>query len=171
MRKLRLLLTEECNRNCPGCCNNDWDLSTLPIETDFTGYDEILITGGEPMLYPGKVILTAIDIRNQNPDARIYVYTAKTDKLDPLIGVMATTDGLTITLHHQNDVVPFLAFESFIQHESILADIRDTNKSLRLNVFAGISIPEISWIWEVKKDMVWIENCSLPEGEVFKKLA
>ena len=23
--KLRLLLFEECDRDCPGCCNRDWD--------------------------------------------------------------------------------------------------------------------------------------------------
>lgn len=46
MKKLRLLLHEECNRNCKGCCNKDWDLNALEIEDDFTDYDEILITGG-----------------------------------------------------------------------------------------------------------------------------
>jgi len=31
MKKLRLLLFPDCNRNCAGCCNNDWDLDLLPM--------------------------------------------------------------------------------------------------------------------------------------------
>ena len=33
--KLRLLLFEECDRDCPGCCNRDWDLRSLPVCRDF----------------------------------------------------------------------------------------------------------------------------------------
>ena len=50
--KLRLLLFEECNRSCPGCCNRDWDLQPLPVCYDLPPYRIILLTGGEPMLYP-----------------------------------------------------------------------------------------------------------------------
>lgn len=43
MSKLRLLLWEECNRTCAGCCNKDWNLSELPVCFDYSGYDLILI--------------------------------------------------------------------------------------------------------------------------------
>lgn len=35
--KLRLLLFEECDRDCPGCCNRDWDLRSFPVCRDFIG--------------------------------------------------------------------------------------------------------------------------------------
>ena len=40
-KKLRLLVTENCNRNCEGCCNKDWDLSSLEVCTSYKGYDEV----------------------------------------------------------------------------------------------------------------------------------
>ena len=43
--KLRLLLFEECDRDCPGCCNRDWDLRSLPVCRDFTPYQVIMLTG------------------------------------------------------------------------------------------------------------------------------
>jgi hypothetical protein len=43
-------------------------------------------------------------------------------------------------------------------------------KSLRLNVFKGVSVPKTWSNWIVKKNMVWIKNCPLPEDEVFMKL-
>jgi molybdenum cofactor biosynthesis enzyme MoaA len=52
VKKLRLLVTERCARSCSGCCNHDWDLAALPTCESYAGYDEVLLTGGEPMLYP-----------------------------------------------------------------------------------------------------------------------
>ena len=69
MRKLRLLFTKDCNRNCPGCCNKDWDLDSLPVCTDFTPYDLVMITGGEPMLYPERLLHLIRRIREENPKA------------------------------------------------------------------------------------------------------
>ena len=57
--KLRLLLFEECDRDGPGCCNRDWDLRSLPVCRDFTPYQVIMLTGGEPMLHP-EIIREAV---------------------------------------------------------------------------------------------------------------
>ena len=45
--KLRLVLFEACDRCCPGCCNHDWDLKNLPVCTDYTPYEMIMLTGGQ----------------------------------------------------------------------------------------------------------------------------
>jgi hypothetical protein len=45
------------------------------------------------------------------------------------------------------------------------------SKSLRLNVFHGISLKGIDTsCWIIKKDMKWIKNCPLPKDEVLKRL-
>ena len=51
MEKLRLLVTTKCPNKCPMCCNNSWDFSKLPVVEHFN-YKEIMITGGEPLLFP-----------------------------------------------------------------------------------------------------------------------
>jgi len=166
MKKLRLLLTEKCDRNCKGCCNNQYDLVALPVETDFTGYSEIILTGGEPMLRPLRIIETVKSIRKQNPTALIVMYTAKTDLPGLLRAVLNYLDGLTVTIHKGADWWPFLTFNSYMSMDQRF------NKLLRLNVFeqAGYSGFSFERFWQVRKDIEWITDCPLPEGEVFKRV-
>ncbi|MFH2046138.1 MAG: 4Fe-4S cluster-binding domain-containing protein, partial [Pseudomonadota bacterium] len=102
MKKLRLLITEECNRNCSGCCNKDWDLQSLIVEQDYTKYDLIMLTGGEPMLNYEETLSIIIDIKSKSK-AKIIVYTAKIDKLSEVLSVLGFSDGITVTLHEPFD--------------------------------------------------------------------
>ena len=161
--RLRLLITEKCNRNCPDCCNKQWDLSTLPIEEDFTGYDLIILTGGEPLLIPATLYNVVENIRRLT-DTPIVVYTAKIDDIRMVNWVLDIVDGLTVTLHDQDDVVPFMKFAVFMNHYKV-------KKSLRLNVFEGIELPLFKYqeLWQIKRDIVWIDPCPLPTDEIFKQ--
>jgi len=159
--KLRLLLTSVCNRNCPKCCNNHYDLAGLPVEHNFTNYSEVMLTGGEPMLDPVLVIKVARDIREQNSAAKIYLYTAKVNDVLSTLDVLSHIDGLTLTLHNQKDVKPFRRLNFLM--------LSPPGKSLRLYKFSGIDISGVDTSnWDVK-DMKWTDDCPIPEGEVFKK--
>ena len=105
--KLRLLLFEECDRDCPGCCNRDWDLRSLPVCRDFTPYQGIMLTGGEPMLHPEIIREAVAEIRAQT-QAPIYLYTARTQGLDYLMPIL---DGVTLTLHDPRDCLPLWRFD------------------------------------------------------------
>lgn len=170
-KKLRLLLWEECNRNCIGCCNKDWDLENLEIENDFTQYDEIYLTGGEPMLYPDKLVRVILDIKIINRDAKIYIYTTKTNPLKDLMNVLFFVDGLTVTLHEQKDVLDFHLFNMHVKAILEQLKIYDAKKkSLRLNVFKGIDLSGLDLDkWDLKDNIEWIKDCPLPKDEVFKK--
>lgn len=162
MKKLRLLLTKECDKGCPGCCNKDWDLDNLQICTSFKGYNEILLTGGEPMLDYKLVYQTIKKIRKENSKAKIYMYTAKVDNLEESFNILNMIDGITVTLHEESDVPSFLKFENYnYQH----------NKSLRLNIFKGVSLNGLEFKnWKIKDNIKWIRNCPLPKDEVFMRL-
>ena len=161
---LRLLITEKCNRSCAGCCNKDWDLSSLPAnDFEFAEYKKILITGGEPMLFPSKIEFIVKAIRKQNESAPIVLYTAKTDDIESLLQIEAMLDCLTITLHEQSDVENFARFNEAL--------VLNPNHSYRLNVFENIDIGSLKTSgWKVKSNMKWIKNCPLPQGEVFMRL-
>lgn len=164
MKKLRLLLLTECNRTCKGCCNKDWNLEELPVCTDFQGYSEIILTGGEPLLQPDLVKEVVERIRTET-DADIILYTAKTDDIHALRGVLSVIDGITVTLHTRKDVLPFANFNM------ALTPSEKQGKSLRLNVFNGINIgEEDTGGWRVKGGIRWMKDCPLPKDEVFKKL-
>lgn len=167
--KLRLLLFEDCNRRCKGCCNKDWDLSILPVVKHYSKYERIMLTGGEPMLHPDIVLKTIASIRLENPKIPIYVYTAKVDGAQTM-DVLRSADGFTVTLHEQADAIMFLRFDSERR------GLRINKKSLRLNIFEGVTIyPSLlaelaSEGWKIKKNMKWIKNSPLPTDEVFMRL-
>jgi len=162
--KLRLLMFELCNRNCAGCCNKDWDLSSLPIIDSYEGYSEIYLTGGEPMLRQKWVISTICKIRKET-SAKVIMYSAKCDEYLAFLAVLSLLDGVTLTLHEQRDVGPYISLQN------ILLLHPQANKSLRLNVFQGVNLDGVNTQgWKVKENMVWIKNCPLPEGEVLMRL-
>lgn len=165
MVKLRLLLLAECNRACKGCCNKNWDLSALPVCTSFSGYEQVILTGGEPLLEPDLVREAVAEIRRQTR-APIYLYTAWRNDPWLLHNILTLVDGVTLTLHTRKDVEPFKAFNK------ILRVMGCSGKSLRLNVFHGVSLgDEDVSAWEVKRDIRWIKDCPLPTDEVFMRFA
>ena len=174
MKKLRLLVTDICFNDCDGCCNKDWDLDSLEIEDDFSQYDEILITGGEPMLFPIYVELLATKLKKES-NAKIYIYSSMFSPMD-VLNVLSIVDGMTITMHTQDDANLFKAnWKLFTEmnhnrRKSKLSHIKLSEKSIRVNVFKGVKLPNISSHIKFKRDVVWIKDCPLPKDEVFKKI-
>jgi len=165
-KTLRLLVTDECPRSCEGCCNKDYDLPNLPITKRFD-YKEIIITGGEPLKFPGKLFELIKGLRLVT-DAKIYVYTANMSSFTNVAHLISITDGITVTLHDKNDSELFTRFNEFARKVKFLSNMPD--KSLRLNVFKGISYKNTDSLWKVKDNIEWIENCPLPDNEEFKRL-
>jgi hypothetical protein len=166
MNKLRLLVTKKCNRCCEGCCNKQWDLDKLPLATHLDNYfaDIIMLTGGEPLLFPDKLEQLCCFIR-QGTKAKIYIYTAKTNDVGAIIDLLPLVDGFTITLHEQKDVNSFVQLYNCLESMPTLMSY----KSMRLNVFKGITMPDIKG-WQIKDNIEWINPCPLPENEDFRRL-
>jgi organic radical activating enzyme len=166
MKKLRLLMTAQCNRDCEGCCNKDWDLEELPIWDSDVEYDIVLITGGEPMLFPRNVSRIANHIKTKTPKTKVYLYTALANRHLPLL-VAEVLDGVTLTLHEQKDVLRFNEFNAML----LLFPKAHRGKSLRLNVFEGVDISQMDTsLWTVKDGIEWIDDCPLPEDEEFMQI-
>jgi len=183
-KTLRLLITKRCNRVCPGCCNNDWNLDNLPINVNLSDesikdYDEIILTGGEPTLVMDRLLETVLFIRN-NPNCKtipIIVYSANVTKLRELMLLvyLRVIDGITFTIHEQADVEPFIEAWEDTLYQTLFFDRLDGK--MRLNVFKGIIPPDgLSWrksflyMLDVKDNIEWIKNCPLPENETFMRL-
>lgn len=163
MKKLRLLFTELCNRNCKGCCNKDWDLYLLPKVTHWN-YDEILITGGEPFLFGERLIFFLKALRIAT-NAKIYIYTAKVDEAHIVAEALKYCDGITLTLHKESDSFHYDVLRSYF----LQRNVELSNKSLRLNVFKGINYTKDT-NWKIRDNIVWKKDCPLPKNEEFKRL-
>lgn len=67
----RVIVTLKCNRNCPGCCNmNLPEYREVHTDEELLDYEEIVITGGEPMLIPGKVLELSIECGTKGIEER-----------------------------------------------------------------------------------------------------
>lgn len=191
MKKLRLLFTEKCNRNCEECCNKGYDLEKLPKVTHFN-YDEILITGGEPLLFLDELkgFIKAVRIISS---AKIIIYTSLVNSWtapfsnsgyfwktnDSIFKIIKFVDGITLTLHSQQDSKNFADLLYIIEISSKSNNKNDAynifkTKSLRLNVFKGIELPEnfpmALGLWKIKDNIEWVKNCPLPNDEEFLKI-
>jgi hypothetical protein len=163
MKTLRLLVTKQCGKGCEGCCNKDWDLDNLPVVEHFN-YDEILITGGEPLsdenIDKTEIILQGINVLFPKENRKIYVYTSNPSYLR----ILNFCNGVTLSIHNEKDLKRFLFWKPWLEFYD--------NKSLRLNIFKGINLPKGLDLskWTVKDNIEWIKDCPLPENEVFMRL-
>ena len=180
-KKLRLLVTAKCHNKCPMYCNNQFDFEKIPV-VDRLDYDEISITGGEPLL-PGSSQKTtwlvegikAAQYAMGFPESKFYLYTAFFD-FDILRDCSYEFDGICLTPHKKVDI------EEFISTNAKMLDLKsnhcvdwnfDPDCSLRLNLFADMKalLPkdiDLS-MWKVK-DMEWVKDCPVPDGEDFRRI-
>ena len=170
--KLRLLVTTKCHNKCLKCCNKGWDFNSLPV-VDRWNYEQIMITGGEPLLFPLATQAIIQSIRNihllQGTTTKIYIYTSIADKKS-FYPVLDKVDGIVYTPHSKKDVESFLEINKVLLTDPSITE----GKSMRLNLFADIKafIPENTDLskWQVK-DMEWVDNCPVPDGEDFRRIS
>lgn len=172
-RRLRLLVTTLCPNQCPLCCNNSWDFSKLPI-VDRWNYNEIMFTGGEPLLFPAKLAAFAYAVKSiskaEGNNPKLYVYTAVC-KYGKILEILNEVDGIVLTPHNISDIEDFVALNTLMNEST--AGLFD-GKSMRLNLFPDIkkALPDNIDLskWQVK-DMEWIKDCPVPKGEDFRRIS
>ncbi len=170
-KKLRLVVTAECHNKCPMCCNNRIDLAALPV-VDRWNYDEIMITGGEPLTHCVDVLCLIEAIRSicraSGWESMIYVYTAIPSVFSTRNTILAS-DGIVATPHTRADLERFCSLNKALLNRQYEA----YGKSLRLNLF-----PEVrSWLpkdidlslWKIK-EMEWMKDCPVPDGEDLRRI-
>lgn len=73
----RVIVTFRCNRKCPGCCNlNLPEYRKVHTDEELMEYQEIVITGGEPMLIPGKTLEFINRMWDKGYRGKMYLYTS-----------------------------------------------------------------------------------------------
>ena len=87
-------------------------------------YEQIMFTGGEPLLYPSNVDRLANSIKDivsiqYGYTPKIYVYTAVCDSMYLYIG-LKSLDGVVLTPHNERDVNRFLLFNESLVKLGIL---------------------------------------------------
>jgi len=164
--KARIILWFDCNRKCLNCCNEyDSIIGKGEKISSFDGleqYDEFLLTGGEPMLHPSRLINIINIIRDKYPGKKIYLYTALFTQVMP--SIIPLVDGIHFTLHSPVNDVDIFGFEA-IQ----IASSHYPEKSFRAYIDPRIekSIHLYPSAWKRLEVKPWLleGECPLPDGE------
>ena len=167
-KKLRLLITPDCNRNCPQCCNKNFDLDALPQiaqADEFKKYDEIALTGGEPLLVYDKLRETIMYLREYGDyQGPLHLYTAMPGHEH--IVELAKITNLIITIHDKNAMIDMLDAWTLLEKIPIrymrvkLAPAVHQYYAMMDNLLYGCDVECFDWI----------EDCPLPGGEDFMRI-
>lgn len=171
LRKARLILNWNCGRTCPLCCN---DYKTImagrKIVTDldmFADYDEVMLTGGDPLLMKRGDLLSIIRrLRGLNVK-KIYMYTTWWNGNADV--VVSLIDGVHFSLHPDAG-----QREIELLHRVEEAAMKYPDKSFRLFVDAVLKMPEVrefAWTRIERKEFMTEQQLlqkqpgGVPEGE------
>lgn len=164
---IHLMITDKCNRNCPDCCNKQYDVSKIPVVTsdELLDAEQIYLTGGEPFAFADPVE-KAFQLRNLFPNIeKVIVYTNAYELAqylendNPLVFI----DGLTISIKDKRDKE---AFENVISKSLKVLQL----KSNRLYVFKGFEDVECPSEFE-KFSREWQKDFVAAQGSIFRRTA
>lgn len=165
MKAARVLITKACQRSCSYCCNEQpGALDSATTITDLSaldGFEQVLITGGEPMLYPDRILSIVKEVRERNPGVVIFLYSALYVP-DVTEKVIEAVDGFHFTLHHPctaDDVEGVQAIQALAHKHG------DKSFRLYLNPDVTAAIRIYPYLWARVEVKPWMAECPLPEGE------
>ena len=171
--KARVIVTMKCNRKCVGCCNKYLgEINRVAFE-DLFKYDEISITGGEPMLMSERVVEMVHRLRLQGYTGKIWLYTANSRKLKSYWAckmLIDAVDGITYTVHNGSMGTVKSDFIDLRRLDTYLKESDRSGKSDRLyidsRVFNQDYVDSLRYSWAVIKSLEWrMDECPVPEGE------
>jgi hypothetical protein len=176
--KARLVVTMACNRHCYNCCNQEEvfeERQSLKNLDDLLDYDEIMITGGEPMLIADKVLTLIQYLRDKDYKGKVYLYSAYYDKewLDEhfprkFTRILRSIDGFQFTVHNEATDKEITQLKQLCDHYALKEE--NQRLSLRLSIDARLyeryDFSNIDFSsWGVVRKLKWLDNCPLPKGE------
>lgn len=166
----RVIVSYRCDRHCPGCCNQQpQDVKTIYSVEELKHYNEVVITGGEPLLEPELVKFFIKKLRKQNKNVKVFLYTACLDR-EQYKSIASEFDGITVTLHaecNDMDILNLKELSEWISEDAIMRLFIDRRVYDRYDL-SNINLSE----WDVVRKLEWKEKCSPAPNEdlLFLKL-
>lgn len=163
----RVIVTFECNRKCPGCCNTKLPgCRTIHNDEELMKYQEIVITGGEPMLIPGKVLEFTNRMWDRGYRGKIYMYTSFWNGKGVSKEILKELDGFTFTLHAECSDADIVALKN-LSNSGILQD-KDFGSRLIIDkrVYDRYDLSNINFArWSTIRKLDWKETCNPAPNE------
>jgi len=164
-------LHHECNRGCEGCADTlertQDERTSLFYMEDLAGFEEIIVTGGEPLLRPVEVQnwLDDYNMLAQRKHQRVYLFTSTSrPHLYDLVH-FRWIDGLTFTVHKNPSGEDI---EAFRQVQGIAGDSSHLNSRLKLDMRCNVYLDICTSSWTIIEPFTWmgLEESCLPHDAV-----
>lgn len=159
----RLIVTLKCNKKCTYCCNTPKIIKSATVINSAAElkYPQITITGGEPLLNSTNTISIIKDIKSNDYNSIIYLYTAvwswRREK------IIHWVDGIHYTLHgplNRGELENFYILQDTIE--------RYPEKSYRLYIDPLVNNDIMLYnpsLWTRIEKKPFIIDCPVPENE------
>ena len=116
VKKIHLMVTNLCTRNCPNCCNKCYSLNDIPVVTDdeLKHCEALFLTGGEPFEFC-NVDALAKYYKEQYPNIeKVIVYGNIKEFADYCAGgELENVDGLSLSIKSEQDLK---LWNNFVYH-------------------------------------------------------
>jgi organic radical activating enzyme len=128
---------------------------TSPI--DLIDYQEIVITGGEPMLYPDEVLKFISLIRNVTYNRQIYMYTSYWNGAQKSYDLLSKLDGITFTLHAECNDRDIIALKDL---SNTILKSKNNRLFIDTRVYDKYDLSNIDFTnWKVVRKLQWKVEC------------
>jgi len=165
----RVIVTYNCNRNCPGCCNEHGNaVYKTDVINELLMYKELIITGGEPVLISEKVMDFISRLRELGYIGKIFLYTAAFDGYNLYHhAVLKQVDGITFTIHAEatdRDIISLKALskQSILDKSNYSSRLIIDNRVYDHYDFSNIDLKK----WDVIRKLQWKDECKPAENEI-----
>jgi len=165
---VRLIMFLDCPRSCPGCCNEYPSIKAQmrPISSldDLEPYEEVILTGGEPMARPVRTLAFLLRLRKRFPEKPVFLYTAMLHRkaLEAAIPHLA---GLQYTLHADSGVTEVEDMHML----ELLLTMKGNGGSYRLKLDSTMAVPVTpdADVWSSIERKPWrtAGDCVVPPHE------
>ena len=173
-KKIHLLVTIFCDRNCPDCCNNQYDMTTIPVvtEEELRNAEEIYLTGGEPFAYADPCRIAWRLKKDYLNIKKVFVYTNATElafyiaKKQTLFTLSSFNDldGLTVSIKDEKDRWYF----------DYIVKIKEINELESNILYVFPNIPGCDHFDNlgnfIKKDRYWQKDFTPAPDSIFRRI-
>lgn len=167
-KKIHLLVTNLCTRNCPNCCNKCYSLNDIPVvtEDELKHCETLFLTGGEPFEFCNPNALAKYYKEHYSNIKQVIVYTNVSEFFEYVKqgGYLTFIDGLSISIkskadfHIWNNMVMNIGFEVKLMrltHNRLYCFLDDKN----IKTFPNFPLIYRKWVdyreWKPADDSIF----------------
>jgi len=165
-KTIHLMITDICDRKCPLCCNNQYNINDIDFVTDdeLKNAERIFLTGGEPFAYEDPCKF-AKELKDKYPNIKnIYVYTNALELYEYLqrYGKLYAINGVTISI---KELIDYNVFEQYLAYNKEVIKL----ESNWIYTFPGFNDIEYPKRFFTKRNREWQADFVPDQNSIFRR--